>query len=264
MQKRVIMSAQLASVLAVTGALAACGRSIDNPRAPDSLPLQTTYDLPQGHLSAESIVETARDFAERIQLKAATGDMGMVGNVLAEAEDSGLIDDRATLDQSEHPRRLLTIDITRVCRGTDPDTTSVDAERFGTMTMTLKASEHGLFPVVWGSFDRCIEAVNGQVLTLDGDYFVSIRASSTAGQVDLLYAFSGLLTNDTVDFTGNLDFRLLADGSSEVRVHAADGDVVVGVDGLGRETVRDVVGEWVCELSELHCMNTDTQQVVMP
>ena len=241
-----------------------CDRSIDNPRAPDTAPLQETYDRPPGHLSSAAIAETAKDFAKRLQLMADTGNMSAVTEVLSEAEDHGLIADLSTVDASENPRRLLTVAITRVCRGDDPARQVIDPERFGTMTMQLKASEHGLFPVVWGSFEQCVQPGIDGAVTIDGDYFAAIRPASLPGEVDMLYAFSGVLTKNTQTYEGDLDFRLLADGAIEVRVHSADGDVIVGVDGAGRELARDDAGDWICQLAKLRCTNTDTQEVVTP
>ena len=263
MKQRATRLARHASTLALVS-VAGCDRSIENPRPPDTEPLQATYDLPPGHLSSASIAETAKDFARRLQLMAETDDLGLVTDVLTKAEESGLIADPSQLDPSERPKRLLTVHVTHVCRGDDPSNTEVDPERFGTMTMELKASEHGLFPVAWGTFDRCVEPGAGAPVTLDGDYFAAIRSASLPGEVDILYAFSGVLTSKAVSYTGDLDFRLLADGATEVRVHGADGDVIVGIDGAVHEIARDVVGQWTCELSKLRCTNSETKQVVMP
>src|SRR5688572_12206963 len=163
-----------------TVATTACNRSIDNPTAPDQTALEALYVHPTGALTNATLDETAAEYGRRVDVINDTGDLGVVGGVLDQVsgENSGVIDNSDTIDQSARPKRLLTVKVRYVCRGPIGAQESVDAERYGTMSMQLKASEHGIYPVAWGTFDRCSDHSDRASFVIDGDYFVAMRPAA--------------------------------------------------------------------------------------
>jgi hypothetical protein len=243
--------------------LYACDRGIENPTAPDAGGLDGRYENPQGKLSGNNIAEVLADFKDRIDVVNATGQLAVINEVLDRADEHDIVDEQGELDQDPNPKRLVTASLTYTCRGPSKFTDIVDAERYGTMTMQLKLSQHGLYPVVWGTFDHCIESAEGAPFTVGGDYF-AVLSDAPRGGLDTLYSFTGAVHAGTVEFDGELDFRVLATGAAEVRVPTDMGDVIIGVDKRARIIARDVAGEWLCNVVTLRCINMANNQVVEP
>lgn len=242
-----------------------CGRSIDNPTAPDTSVLEEIYESPPGTLSGAGLTDTAKEYVRNVQVLSETDEFGFATDLFDEVsdEDRGFFENSDELDKTSRPKRLLTVSVTYVCRGPVGDK-EIDADRFGTATMKLKASEHGLYPVAWGHFDHCSEHAGKSAFTIDGDYYIALRASP-AGGYDKLLSFDGSVETKSVRYQGALDFRQLADGTTEVRVGTDDtDDVIVGLDSDGVQVARDSVGEWKCELTKPRCENEETDQVLAP
>ena len=122
--------------------------------------------------------------------------------------------------------------------------------------MTLKGGLDGLFPVAWGEFDVCSDHAPGQAFTIDGSYSLTVRQQA-AGR-DLLIAFEGTIVSDVVNFAGHLDVRLLHDGTPEVRLSGAGGDIVLSINEDGQIVARDRSGTWTCAATELQCVHDVT------
>jgi hypothetical protein len=241
----------------------ACDRGITNPAAPDAGDLDQRYEHPQGTLSGDNIAEVLGEFKSTVDVVNATGQLAVIKEVLDRADAHNIVDEHGALDNDPNPKRLVTASLTYTCRGPSPLTDVVDAKRYGTMTMQVKASNHGLYPVVWGAFNRCIENTSDVPFSVAGKYFAVLSDARTGG-LDTLYSFTGAVDAGVVKYDGELDFRVLANGAAEVRVPTDTGDVIIGVDNRGRILARDAVGEWLCNIVRLRCINMANNQVVEP
>jgi hypothetical protein len=142
--------------------------------------------------------------------------------------------------------------VTHVCDGLDRESSSTDgtdnADANGTLELTMKLTTLGLFPVVWGHFDKCKEPAGDAGLTLDGSIEVLRR---TRPELSWLFAFDGTLESQDDSLEGTYDFRITGAGI-QVSVPLPEGNIVVGLD-QDDIVVQDSEGTWVCDPHELTC-----------
>jgi hypothetical protein len=244
---------------------AACDRaSIEDVKPPPEVSgLEEAYKDPKGSVSAENLQNLADKYAEQLSWVETTNQLAVLGD-LSDQLSSKQLDFVAgpdDLDPTEGAKLRGLVRLTRICRGPEGDDI-VDAERFGTVTMVGKASERGLYPVIWGTLENCSDHVDGGgAFTIDGSYFLVLRKQPD-GKVDRLLSVRGTIENAQGSFEGRLDFRVLGDGRVEVRVPAEDGDVVIGLKTDAAQTLRDRASQWDCKFDQLSCENEKTGDVV--
>jgi predicted DNA-binding protein len=247
-------------------ALCVCGvgcrqLSLDNPKPPETAALQERYDSPPGHLTMPDLDTVTETVMAQTEVIAETEDFSLAQNVLDEVSaKQEVVENGEEIDTTKNARLLAVANVKRICRGPEGDDV-IDEAQFGSLTMTIKASPRGIFPVVWGRFDRCIDHSPMGELEIDGDYFIAFRHEGTSVR-SLLVSFTGSIRSERVDFSGALDFRIRDDKRVELRAQATDGDVIVGVSRQGQLLVRERDRQWECDPVARRCTDQDTQEVL--
>lgn len=235
-------------------ALLACQRSIDDPIPPDTTFLEAKYDMPLGRLSSEGLSENAEQFYEQLENVEQTQRFQLLDDLLKGTVDAGTTSQEVE-EQPDRSRLLVVANATRVCGGVGETPAGVDP---GAIHMTLKGSRR-LYPVIWGSFDHCLEQLGAHLLEIDGDFSLTLR--DTPRGRSYLYRFDGVIAVDAMPHETAFDFRVLPDGTLEIRIEDSQGDVVFAVDPQGRQSVRDRVGLWQCELLRARCENANGEVI---
>jgi hypothetical protein len=200
-------------------------------------------------------------FEEQSELLREADSLRVVGELLdAVSTNEAVVENGDAVDTTSGARLLAVAKVTRVCRGPVGDDV-VDAERFGVVRMTIKGSGRGIFPTAWGRFEDCVEHTeDGRPLTINGDYSITLHKAEN-GQ-NALFVFRGTIESSQLDFEGDFDFRVLSNGTTELRVTGADGDVVVALSARGQLIARDESGIWTCDPIALSCENTRTGETI--
>lgn len=242
--------------------LGACQHRLKDPTPPNTEAVEKIYDNPKGTLQAPSLEELTQEFAEKSQVLLATGPSGGVGTLLdGISKNEGVVKATGPGEASNGSRLLAVINATHVCRGPEGDDV-IDAKKNGTITLTAKGGEKGLFPIAWGRFNNCVDHTDQRPFTIDGEFSLTLRKRSEGENV--LFIFRGTIESDVLDFDGALDSRLRSDGVTEVRVSTDDGDVILAANGEGQLLAHDVTGLWTCDIATLTCSNSTTGQVLSP
>jgi len=250
------------AVVAMAGA--ACQFQLEDPVPPSTADLEAVYDNPPGMFSAGDLQLLRAGFEEQITLLQATGNLGATETLLNVVGASpGVAENGGQAESTPASRVAAVIDVTRVCAGPNGDG-PVTGNRYGTVTMTLKGGLRGLFPIAWGEFDACADRTpGGAPFTIDGPYSITLRKRDTGR--DVLFLFQGTITAERVNYNGSLDVRVRSDGTPEVRLSGANGDVVVSVDATnGNILARDRTGLWRCDPLKLECVNETTGERKSP
>jgi hypothetical protein len=185
-----------------------------------------------------------------------------VGTLLDDiSKNEGVVNASGPGEASSGSRLLAVVNATHICRGPAGDDV-IDAKQFGTITLTAKGGEKGLFPIAWGHFNNCVDHNDKRSFTINGDYSVTLRKRS-AGE-NVLFIFRGTIESDAISFDGALDTRLRSDGTSELRVSTDTGDVVLALNTEGQLLAHDRSGLWTCDPKLLTCSNSTTGQVISP
>jgi hypothetical protein len=239
----------------------ACQLTLDNPAPPETSELEAVYDSPPGRLAAPNLQDVTDAFEEQSELLRETDSLSVVGSLLdAVSTNEAVIENGDEVDPTSGARLLAVAKVTRVCRGPISDGV-VDAERFGVVRLTAKGSGRGIFPTAWGRFENCVEHTeSGRTLTIDGEYSITLREGENGK--NLLFVFKGTIESSEVSFDGDFDFRVLSNGTTELRVTGADGDVVVALSARGQLIARDEDGIWTCDPVALSCENTRTGETI--
>lgn len=233
----------------------ACQLSLDNPTPPETAGIQDRYDFPPGRLAAANLKRVTDAFEEQTELLSETNSLEVVGDLLdAVSSNEAVVAKGDEVDTTDDSRLLAVAKITHVCRGPVGDDV-VDAKRFGVVTMTAKGSTKGLFPIAWGRFENCVDhTIEGRPLTINGDYSVTLGRREMGKSA--LFIFRGTIESELLSFEGDFDFRVLGDGTTELRVSGADGDVIVAVGPRGTLIAHDEAGIWTCDPLALRCENS--------
>jgi hypothetical protein len=250
-----------ATLVLVAMATTACQMKLEEPVAPDTRPLEASYENPPGLLGQSNPAMLKAFFEQQRQLLQTTGNFAALTQILdAASENEELVANGDDPQQGVESRLLAVAKATHVCRGPQGDDI-IDADRFGTIKMTLKGGLKGIFPVAWGEFDACSDHSPLGPFTIDGPYSFTVRRR--AGGRDILFLFQGTITSANVNFNGSLTARVLADFTSEVLVKGAEGNVVLAVDPSGGTVLaRDRTGLWTCDPTTFRCVNQTTGEVV--
>jgi len=242
------------AMVAMTGV--ACQLKVEDPDAPNTAPLEAVYDTPPGLFAAANGKQLKEALDKRLALLRTTGNFGSTQGLLdSVSAHEGVLEHGDEVDDMEASRLLAVVDVTHVCRGPEGDDI-VDPGRFGTVSMTLKGGLRGIYPVAWGEFDACSDHTVAGPVNIDGTYSMTVRKRATGK--DVLFLFQGTIRGGPLNFNGTLDARVLSNGSPELRVNGADGDVVLSVDASGQLLARDRTGLWTCDVVKLECVNTTT------
>jgi hypothetical protein len=239
----------------------ACQLTLDNPAPPGTSELEAVYDSPPGRLAAPDLQDVTDAFEEQSELLRETDSLSVVGNLLdSVSTNEAVVEKGDEVDTTNGARLLAVAKVTRVCRGPVGDDV-IDAERFGVVRMTVKGSGRGIFPTAWGRFEDCVEHTeDGRPLTINGDYSITVHKGESGKNV--LFVFRGTIESSEVKFEGDFDFRVLSNGTTELRVTGADGDVVVALSARGQLIARDENGIWTCDPIALSCENTRTGETI--
>jgi hypothetical protein len=239
----------------------ACQLTLDNPAPPETSELEEVYDSPPGRLAAPALHDVTAAFEEQSELLRETDSLSVVGGLLdAVSTNEAVVEKGDEVDPTSGARVLAVAKVTRVCRGPVGDDV-IDAERFGVVRMTAKGSGKGIFPTAWGRFENCVEHTeSGRPLTINGDYSITLHQSENGKNA--LFIFRGTIESSEVSFDGDFDFRVLSNGTTELRVTGADGDVVVALSARGQLIARDEDGIWTCDPVALTCENMRTGETI--
>lgn len=242
------------AMVAMTGV--ACQLKVEDPDAPNTDVLEAVYDRPPGLFAAANGKQLKEALDKRLTLLRSTGSFGSpLGLLDSVSAHEGVLEHGDEVDDMGASRLLAVVDVTHVCRGPEGDDI-VDPGRFGTISMTLKGGLRGIYPVAWGEFDACSDHTLAGPVSIDGTYSMTVRKRTTGR--DVLILFQGTIRSPLLNFNGALDVRVLSNGSPEVRVSGADGDVVLSVDSTGQLIARDRTGLWTCDVVKLECVNPTT------
>jgi hypothetical protein len=241
--------------------LGACQLSLDNPPPPETGGLEATYEAPPGRLTAPNLQVVTEAFAEQDELLKETDSLQVVGTLLdAVSTNDAVLENGDDLDTTDNTRLLAVARVTRICRGPVGDDV-LDAKRFGVVRMTIKGSPKGIVPVAWGRFENCVDHTeDGRPFTINGDYSITLRKGEN-GQ-NALFVFQGTIESSRLSFEGDFDFRVLSNGTTELRVTSPDGDVVVALQVGGKVIARDESGIWTCDVVALSCENMRTGDTI--
>jgi hypothetical protein len=248
-------------IVAASLLVGACQLTLDNPAPPQTSELEAVYDSPPGRLAAPDLRGVTDAFEEQSELLRETDSLHVIGDLLdAVSTNEAVVENGDEVDTTSGARLLAVAKVTHVCRGPVGDDV-IDAERFGVVRMTLKGSGRGIFPTAWGRFEDCVDHTEaGRPLTINGDYSITVHSGQNGKNV--LFVFRGTIESSEVSFDGDFDFRVLANGTSELRVTGADGDVVVALSARGHLIARDENGIWTCDPVALSCENTQTGEII--
>jgi hypothetical protein len=155
--------------------------------------------------------------------------------------------------------------VTRICDGLGAMPVA-DAERSGTLELTLGFSEQGFDPVVWGQARHCATRRAGFELTLNGDVHLSMGQSwllAELKQRPAVIALRGeLIAQGAPPLTLDLDFEAplvfaaehLTRRELRLRVRLAQGEVIffVGENGRGFDASN---GRFTCDLEQRRCLH---------
>jgi hypothetical protein len=241
--------------------LAGCRQlTLDNPNPPNTAGLQAIYDSPPGELTVPDVSAVVEQFDETDAVLRGADGFSLAQELLESvSSNDDVVKEGEQLDPTAGARLLAVIKVKRICLGSE-GVDVVDEERFGSISMTLKASPRGLLPIAWGRFNRCVGVSQLGELTVDGEY--SITSRDEAQGKGLLFQFNGTLQSDDMDFEGELDFRIRGNKTTELRVKASNGDVVVAVNRQGSLVVRDRSSEWECDPLAVECKEMGSGQVL--
>jgi hypothetical protein len=238
-------------------ACAACQPAMDDPTPPDTRALLSQYDSPSGELSGTRLSALADTFFAHMQTVDDTDALASVHELLNRAAAvSGIAGTESGAIEEFRPSKLLVVaQATRLCGGPDFNAEAAaiadGGVSAGSIHMTLKGGRFGIFPVVWGHFDRCSEQIGDLDVSLDGNFSLTLVRRERGR--DMLYSFDGEIAAPHPRHSGSLDFRLLANGTIELRVNGSDGDVIVSRNSQQQEYVRDRHGLWTCDLAQRRC-----------
>jgi hypothetical protein len=241
--------------------LAACEVSIADPDPPAMVSeVVAEFQEPTGQLSLETLPQVAAAVDERVAVIEAADNFSLLVNLSDDVASSTGYGMPTTGAFDTGDSKLLAVaKLDYVCRGAGGDDT-VDPATTGRARMTGKVTGDGLFPVVWGTFERCIEPALNSTMVIDGRFFVMKRVSD-AGD-DKLYWFDGTIALPHLKLIGELAFVVHANGALELSVLGDTGNLLVTLLSKGAQIVRDRDDTWDCELSTATCRDRDTGNVV--
>lgn len=240
--------------------LAGCESSIDNPSPPENVDdLLSAFQSPTGQLSAEELAQLTAEVNTRVAVIQGSNRLSLLVDL---SDDVGSSTQQATttteaLSPSD-PKLLAVAKLNYVCRGMSD---TLDAAANGRLRMTGKVTNEGLFPVVWGTFERCIEpSSTNEPMVIDGKFFV-LKRETEAG-LEQLFWFDGTIEVPSAKLTGELSFAIRPNNMLDLNVLSASGNVLVGIQVEGQEVVRDRDDTWDCELAAATCRERDSGNVV--
>lgn len=237
----------------------ACEPKLVNPEAPDTGGIEANYDDPPGVLLARDLPRIRELMDEPSEVLALTNNLALVENVFNATREEDLVaPDGDEVDPTAGARLLAVARVRHICRGPEGDDV-IDAEKNGQITMTVKGSPRGIFPVAWGRFEACSDHVDDKPFTIDGEYSITLRALGK--RRTLLFVFDGTIESGDQTFDIGFDFRIDARGLPELRIEGAEGDVIVTPGSEGQLEVRDVDGLWLCDPLTLACTNMESGEV---
>lgn len=241
-------------VLATSFGLAGC-EGLELPRGPDLAQLGRAYERPDGELDQSelaSVIESAQAVYDQVQelqgLEFVIDTVEQVGEaaqefVAAESGDPLLVD---LVSRTDH-----------VCPGQRRVASSDPAN--GLLHFTLTIDDSVITPVVWGELQAC-QALSSEGLpvALDAVVELLLEGELSLARLDLqkfLFRVEGNADVDQVGVPVDLDFRVLADRTVEVRVPSAGGDVVFAFGRLAqRAAVRTRDLSYCCQFGLRRCV----------
>lgn len=266
---RALRRATAVAVSLVASTLVGCKDDVDIPEGPDLTPLVNEYDSPSGTLDEENVARVAAVATEKLETVESIGDLDFVVDTLNATKDT--VEDFAAADGDPDPDVGGTVRVSGVARVRTicPGVTGeLDASVNGTLNVNVPFRENRLSPVVFGAFDRCsfrVAREEGGARTIPVLIDSSIAANigtgvsfELAGLDAVLYRLKGTAkVSAAPTFDLDTDFRTFRDGRVEVRVAAADGDVIPFVN---RDTlasgIRTRDADFCCDFGERVCIQT--------
>jgi hypothetical protein len=237
---------------------AACEPKLTNPTAPETEGIEASYNSPTGTVAA-NFRQLQEMLEQQNHVIEATDGLEVVESLFDDVSQNERVapsGDQA--DPTAGARLLAVARITHICRGPVGDDV-IDAKKHGQVTMTIKGSPRGIFPIVWGRFDACVDHSSAGPFTIDGEYSLTLR--NVGKNRTLLFVFDGSVevNGETIDIA--FDFRVRNNGAPELRVSSDEGDVILTPTADAKLEVRDSEGSWLCDPVELTCTNEETGEV---
>lgn len=237
---------------------AACEPSLANPKAPDTEEIEASYDDPTGTVAANFVL--LQEMLEQPnQVIQATDGLEVIQSLFdGVSQNERVAPGGEQADPTAGARLLAVARIEHICRGPVGDDV-IDAKKHGKITMTLKGSPRGIFPVVWGRFEACVDHASSGAFTIDGEYSMTLRKEGKGRS--LLFVFDGSVevAGSTIELA--FDFRVRNNGLPELRVNGEEGDVIITPTADAKLEIRDSEGLWLCDPIMLSCANMETGEV---
>ncbi len=249
---------------------------IDKPKAPDMSALTAVYEAPNGTFDEAVVKAFEADLIARVPLALKLGldvEVGGTADGAVEASDDPEGQTQATwpeaqtqaTDEGSLIQGSGFIVVTRICDGWESPPKADKAN--GTMVLNLGFTDDGLDPVIWGTVTDCKYVFDGSQVSLggvgsDNDGEVRLRVEGKQIKenpmlfdVDLEAVIDGAPSH--VDF----DFRILPDGSIEMRSPVPDGSIIGSVKDSTLIEVRAQNGVFVCDIPAGKCTNEAGDEV---
>jgi len=242
-----------AFVLAICFVLggSAC-RRLHVPEGPDLTAIAAIYDEPTGMVSNENIEEAVNQAMMALSLVEELGSLGFVVETLKDVGEK--VKTVAKQDDGSLFKVNAVSEVDSICPGSEPKA-SVREEN-GDLSFTLTVKNSSIEEVVWGEFVDCQIYQAGQGIVIDSSMDIYLGGRVPLNQLSLnslLFQLVGEFRSSSKVTPLNLDFRLV-DDTTEIRIPAANGDVIFRFAQRQKQVALQTrEGSFCCDFSKNSC-----------
>jgi hypothetical protein len=276
------MKARRFGIAVICSWLTACAEPLPEPpdltETIEAYERGPTVDVPLAEL-ADAIVA----WLDRRGLREELVGSGLVFDVIRTG--AGLPEpERPGIDPEANPREAvqilegrftadLFVEVTRICQGHDPSTTTPNRDTNGELRVKSRLTESGFDGTFWGEFSQCRFRSDDvdlgfdfNTLTIDGE--AALLLLDPRGfdiERDYLFVFEGIgILNGITLVDGQLDFLVRRDEGTEVRIADETGAqffFFVPFDNPNAFELRTLSETWECDIALRRCLSTDGTRI---